>query len=126
MSILICSTSTTPKVVSPSFGLQLFRADGNKPEALQAKIGTLSLEGQALLEKDTAKKEAKAEAKAIAEARKKEVSVFLPHMYPHLLNYSQTSTVTIKRIQRNKNKYVTSIHGLDAFGVWTRSTSNQL
>jgi hypothetical protein len=40
---------------------------------LQAKIGTLSLEGQALLEKDTAKKEAKAEAKALAEAKKKEV-----------------------------------------------------
>ncbi|KAF9649666.1 hypothetical protein BDM02DRAFT_3084562, partial [Thelephora ganbajun] len=69
-------------------------------EALEAKIGTLSLEGQALLEKDTAKKEAKAEAKALAEAKKKEAS-----------------TVTIKRIQRNKNKYVTSIHGLEAFGV---------
>lgn len=40
---------------------------------MQAKIGTLSLEGQALLEKDTAKKEAKAEAKALAEAKKKEV-----------------------------------------------------
>lgn len=40
---------------------------------MQAKIGTLSLEGQALLEKDTAKREAKAEAKALAEAKKKEV-----------------------------------------------------
>jgi len=58
------------------------------------------LEGQALLEKDTAKKEAKAEAKAVAEAKKKEAS-----------------PITIKRIQRNKNKYVTAIHGLDAFGV---------
>ena len=46
---------------------------GDRPEALQAKIGTLSLEGQALLEKDTAKKEAKADAKALAEAKKKEV-----------------------------------------------------
>ena len=45
---------------------------------MQAKIGTLSLEGQALLEKDTAKKEAKAEAKALAEAKKKEVCKLLP------------------------------------------------
>ena len=50
-----------------------FRADRYQPEALQAKIGTLSLEGQALLEKDTAKKEAKANAKAVLEAKKKEV-----------------------------------------------------
>ena len=35
-------------------------------EALQAKVGTLSLEAQSKLEKDTAKKEAKAEAKADA------------------------------------------------------------
>jgi len=54
---------------------------------LQAKIGTLSLEGQALLEKDTAKKEAKAEAKALAEAKKKEVRD-LPPLSPCLLSYS--------------------------------------
>ena len=55
------------------FGFSPLGSDGDSPEALQAKIGTLSLEGQALLEKDTAKKEAKAEAKALAEAKKKEV-----------------------------------------------------
>ena len=59
------------------------RSDGDRPEALQAKIGTLSLEGQALLEKDTAKKEAKAEAKALAEAKKKEVYRLPPvHLHP--------------------------------------------
>lgn len=42
-------------------------------EALQSKIGTLSLEAQAKLEKDTAKKEAKAEAKADAALKKKMV-----------------------------------------------------
>ena len=42
-------------------------------EALQAKLGTLSLEAQAKLEKDTAKKEAKAEAKADAALKKKMV-----------------------------------------------------
>jgi hypothetical protein len=41
------------------------------PEALQAKIGTLSLEAQTKLEKDTKKKEAKAEAKADAALKKK-------------------------------------------------------
>lgn len=70
-----------------------------------------------MLEKDTAKKEAKAEAKALAEAKKKEVCKLLPVRPPCVLNRSQASTVTIKRIQRNKNKYVTSIHGLEAFGM---------
>lgn len=40
-------------------------------EALQAKIGTLSLEAQTKLEKEAAKKEAKAEAKADAALKKK-------------------------------------------------------
>lgn len=44
-------------------------------EALQAKIGTLSLEAQTKLEKDTAKKEAKAEAKAETALKKKMVRV---------------------------------------------------
>ncbi|KZV77120.1 density-regulated protein DRP1 [Peniophora sp. CONT] len=69
-------------------------------EALQAKLGTLSLEAQSKLEKDTAKKEAKAEAKAEAAEKKK-----------------LASQVIIKRIERNKRKYVTAIQGLEAFGI---------
>ncbi|EIW61413.1 density-regulated protein DRP1 [Trametes versicolor FP-101664 SS1] len=69
-------------------------------EALQAKIGTLSLEAQTKLEKDTAKKEAKAEAKAETALKKK-----------------MASQVTIKRIERNKRKHVTAIHGLENFDV---------
>ncbi|KAH0840345.1 eukaryotic translation initiation factor 1-like protein [Lanmaoa asiatica] len=69
-------------------------------EALQSKLGTLSLEAQAKLEKDTAKKEAKAEAKADAALKKK-----------------MASQVTIKRIERNKRKFVTAIHGLEAFNI---------
>ncbi|KAG2088469.1 translation initiation factor SUI1 [Suillus cothurnatus] len=69
-------------------------------EALQSKIGTLSLEAQAKLEKDTAKKEAKAEAKADAALKKK-----------------MASQVSIKRIERNKRKHVTAIHGLEAFDI---------
>ena len=48
-------------------------------EALQAKLGTLSLEAQEKLEKDTAKKEAKAEAKAEAAQKKKMVRIS-PHV----------------------------------------------
>ncbi|KAG2142735.1 eukaryotic translation initiation factor 1-like protein [Suillus bovinus] len=69
-------------------------------EALQSKIGTLSLEAQAKLEKDSAKKEAKAEAKADAALKKK-----------------MASQVSIKRIERNKRKHVTAIHGLEAFDI---------
>jgi len=48
------------------------------PEALQAKIGTLSLEAQTKLEKETKKKEAKAEAKADAALKKKLASQVRP------------------------------------------------
>ncbi|KIM61460.1 hypothetical protein SCLCIDRAFT_1215913 [Scleroderma citrinum Foug A] len=69
-------------------------------EALQSKIGTLSLENQAKLEKSTAEKEAKAEKKADAALKKK-----------------MASQVSIKRMERNKRKFVTAIHGLEAFDV---------
>ena len=69
-------------MVSPRIRIWLPGTDDHQPEALQAKIGTLSLEGQALLEKDTAKKEAKAEAKALADAKKKEVfGLPAPHLF---------------------------------------------
>ncbi|KAG6866901.1 Translation machinery-associated protein 22 [Blastosporella zonata] len=77
-------------------------------DALTSKVGTLSLEAQAKLEKDTAKKEAKAEAKADAALKKK-----------------LASQVTIKRIERNKRKHVTSIHGLEAFGVDLKKAAKQ-
>ena len=47
-------------------------------EALQQKIGTLSLEAQSKLEEDVAKKEAKAARKADAELKKKLVRPSLP------------------------------------------------
>lgn len=48
---------------------------GRDLDALTSKVGTLSLEAQSKLEKDTAKKEAKAEAKADAEAKKRQVRI---------------------------------------------------
>ncbi|KAG6328253.1 hypothetical protein ID866_10837 [Astraeus odoratus] len=69
-------------------------------EALHSKLGNLSIEQQAKLEKSTAEKEAKAEKKADAALKKK-----------------LASQVSIKRIERNKRKCVTAIHGLEAFEV---------
>ncbi|PFH49516.1 hypothetical protein AMATHDRAFT_4856 [Amanita thiersii Skay4041] len=77
-------------------------------DALQAKIGTMSLEAQSKLEKETAEKEAKADAKADAALKKK-----------------LASQITIKRIERNKRKHVTSIHGLEAFGIDLKKASKQ-
>ncbi|KAI0053761.1 density-regulated protein DRP1, partial [Auriscalpium vulgare] len=77
-------------------------------EALTAKLGTISLEAQSKLEKDSAKKEAKAEAKAEAAKKKKLVRALL---------------VIIKRIERNKRKYVTSIRGLEIFDVDLKKAS---
>ncbi|KIL64000.1 hypothetical protein M378DRAFT_24773 [Amanita muscaria Koide BX008] len=77
-------------------------------DALQAKIGTMSLEAQSKLEKDAVEKEAKADAKADAALKKK-----------------LASQITIKRIERNKRKHVTAIHGLEAFGVDLKKAAKQ-
>ncbi|KAG1807340.1 translation initiation factor SUI1 [Suillus subaureus] len=112
IEVLYCQICTFPPEYC-EFGSSLTRCkewlQGARPqlfekyysdEALQSKIGTLSLEAQAKLEKDTAKKEAKAEAKADAALKKK-----------------MASQVSIKRIERNKRKHVTAIHGLEAFDI---------
>ncbi|KKA29533.1 hypothetical protein TD95_003554 [Thielaviopsis punctulata] len=70
------------------------------PEALEAATASLSLEAQKRAAKDAQKKTAKAEAQEAKAAEK-----------------VATSTVTIKRIMRNKNKFVTSVSGLEAFGL---------
>ncbi|KAK0751721.1 translation initiation factor SUI1 [Schizothecium vesticola] len=70
------------------------------PEALEAATASLSLEAQERAAKDAKKKAAKAEAAEQKQADK-------------LAN----SVVTIKRIERNKRKYVTSVSGLEAFGL---------
>ncbi|KZP00231.1 density-regulated protein DRP1 [Calocera viscosa TUFC12733] len=75
-------------------------------EALVKKIGTLSVENQKKLDVDSAKKEAKAEAKASAAEKKR-----------------KESKITIKRVERNKRKHVTSVQGLEAFGVDLKKAS---
>ncbi|KIJ57352.1 hypothetical protein M422DRAFT_148483, partial [Sphaerobolus stellatus SS14] len=69
-------------------------------DALTSKAQSLSLDAQKKLEADTRKKEAKAEAKAESAAKKR-----------------AASKITIKRIERNKRKHITAIHGLEAFEI---------
>ncbi|KAI5120657.1 hypothetical protein M0805_007994 [Coniferiporia weirii] len=112
LQVVYCAVCTLPTEYC-EFGASLTRCkewlQGEHPdlydryyseEALHAKIGTLSLEAQSKLEQDVAKAEAKAEAKADTALKRKMESV-----------------VTIKRIERNKRKHITSVHGLEAFGV---------
>jgi density-regulated protein DRP1 len=63
-------------------------------------MSSLSVEAQKRAEKDSQKKAAKA---ATAEARAAETLA--------------SSKILIKRIERNKRKYVTAVQGLEAFGL---------
>ncbi|EON96837.1 putative translation machinery-associated protein 22 protein [Phaeoacremonium minimum UCRPA7] len=70
------------------------------PEALAAATASLSVEAQKRAEKDAQKKTAKAEAAEAKQADKR-----------------AHSTVIIKRIERNKKKFVTAVSGLEAFDL---------
>jgi translation initiation factor 1 (eIF-1/SUI1) len=87
------------------------------------------LTAQAKLEQDTAKKEAKADAKADA-ALKKKLASQVRHSYCCLWMianrlYLSLGQIIIKRIERNKRKHVTSIHGLEAFGIDLKKVAKQ-
>ena len=69
-------------------------------EAITASLATLSVDAQKRAEKDSKKKEAKA---AAAEAREAEAK--------------KEAMVYIKRVERNKRKYVTAVSGLEAHGM---------
>lgn len=69
-------------------------------EVIEKNLSSLSIDAQKRAEKDSQKKAAKA---ATAEAKAKE--------------QRDTSKILIKRIERNKRKYVTAVHGLEAFGL---------
>ncbi|KAK6532978.1 Translation machinery-associated protein 22 [Arthrobotrys megalospora] len=67
-------------------------------EALENKMGTMTLEAHQKAEKDLAKKQQKEELRQEREAAKKKSSV-----------------ITIKRVERTKRKYVTVVSGIEAF-----------
>lgn len=69
-------------------------------EALEAATASLSVEAQKRAQKDAQKKAAKAEAAEAKQADK-----------------IANSVITIKRIERNKKKFVTAVIGLEAFGL---------
>ena len=72
----------------------------NPSEALEAATASLSVEAQKRAAKDAQKKTAKAEAAEAKHADKMAKSV-----------------ITIKRIERNKKKFVTAVIGLEAFDL---------
>jgi density-regulated protein DRP1 len=69
-------------------------------EAIEQNMSALSVDAQKRAAKDAEKKAAKA---ASAEAKAQEQRA--------------TSKVIIKRIERNKRKYVTAVQGLESFGL---------
>lgn len=85
--------------ICPNHGC-LHACSAQTTEALEAATASLSVEAQQRAEKDAKKKAAKAEAAEQKQADK-----------------LASSVVTIKRIERNKRKFVTSVAGLEAFGL---------
>ncbi|KAK7969820.1 Translation machinery-associated protein 22 [Apiospora saccharicola] len=76
--------------------------------ALEAATANLSVAAQERAAKDAKKKAAQAEKAEQKEADKKANSV-----------------VTIKRVERNKRKYVTAISGLEAFGLDNKKVAKE-
>jgi len=78
-------------------------------EALNANLSSLSVSARERAAKDAAKKEAKA---ALAETRDAERKA--------------AAKVQIKRVERNKRKYVTVISGLEAHGLDNKKLAKEL
>ena len=76
------------------------------PDALEAATSTLSIDALKRANKDSAKKAAKA-----AQAEQKHASALA------------ASRIIIKRVERNKRKYVTAVSGLEAFGLELKKVS---
>ena len=94
------SQGTSPPHLHPSTTAHPFPQPHTSAEAVEASMATLSIDAQKRAAKDAQKKEAKA---AAAEARDHEKKM--------------TSKVLIKRVERNKRKYVTAVSGLEAHGL---------
>lgn len=47
-------------------------------------------------------------------------------LFYYVLTCLHTPQVTIKRIERNKRKHITAIHGLEAFGIDLKKAAKQL
>ncbi|KAK8095372.1 uncharacterized protein PG998_002003 [Apiospora kogelbergensis] len=78
------------------------------PEALEAATANLSVAAQERAAKDAKKKAAQAEKAEQKQADK-----------------MANSVITIKRVERNKRKYVTAVSGLEAFGLELKKVSKE-
>jgi density-regulated protein len=78
-------------------------------DALNANLSALSVDAQKRAQKDAAKKEAKA---ALTEQRESERKA--------------AAKVLIKRVERNKRKYVTTISGLEEHGLDLKKIAKEL
>lgn len=104
--MLRCKTwlsSEHPNLFSTIYGSTSAAATTGESKS-ELKEGETGLEpklAESSLDKEARKKEAKAVAKEEKAEKKR-----------------QNSKVLIKRIERNKRKYVTAIHGLEVFGPY--------
>ncbi|KAJ5129184.1 uncharacterized protein N7515_005223 [Penicillium bovifimosum] len=78
-------------------------------DALNANLSTLSVSAQERAAKDAAKKEAKAAANEARDTERK-----------------AASKIQIKRVERNKRKYVTVVIGLEVFGLENKKIAKDL
>lgn len=113
-----CTPSCTQKVclqINPPSRAHLFPRISSllqilhPSEAITANLSTLSVSAREKAEKDSQKKAAKA---ATAEAREAEKRA--------------TSKVQVKRVERNKRKYVTVISGLENHGLDLKKVAKDL
>ncbi|KAJ6016683.1 Translation machinery-associated protein 22 [Penicillium sp. IBT 35674x] len=88
----------------PELWNQLYSED-----ALNANLSALSVSAQERAAKDAAKKEAKAAQNEARDVERK-----------------AASKVIIKRVERNKRKYVTVISGLEVFGLENKKLAKEL
>ncbi|KAF3179383.1 Translation machinery-associated protein 22, variant 2 [Orbilia oligospora] len=86
----------------------LTKSNKKSTEALESKMGTMTLEAQQKAEKDLAKKQQKEELRQEREAAKKKSSV-----------------ITIKRVERTKRKYVTVVSGIEAFELVYKTVAKE-
>ncbi|KAK8056688.1 RNA binding protein [Apiospora rasikravindrae] len=78
------------------------------PEALEAATANLSVAAQERAAKDAKKKAAQAEKAEQKQADK-----------------MANSVITIKRVERNKRKFVTAVSGLEAFGLELKKVAKE-
>ena len=78
-------------------------------EALSKDLSTLTVDAQKRAEKDAAKKEARAQAAEARDAERK-----------------AAAKVLIKRVERNKRKYVTVVSGLEEHGLDLKKIAKEM